>query len=219
MSLRIGSDICLLHKKSIPSLDAEDCSICSELLSGADTHLTSKSKTLQDIQEALEYIHSSSTFANLVPEVRANLVSCARDAESVEDVAGIPGRITAVEGKAKAFLPPRFGASKHTASLLLLIREKWTGYQACLCLSGKEHVVSAIGKTKIKLISLTSSTSEPSEIAGKAFNDSVRKPRGFLGIHVPGGIGLEPILYIFGTSAVDLSVLAEEIGLILSCEN
>ena len=41
------------------------------------------------------------------------------DAITINDVAGVPGRITTVNGKAKAFMKPDWGASSHMARLIL----------------------------------------------------------------------------------------------------
>ena len=41
------------------------------------------------------------------------------NAQSVEDVVGVPGRITTINGRAKAFTMPDWGASSHMARLVL----------------------------------------------------------------------------------------------------
>ncbi|MFW9920840.1 MAG: thiamine-phosphate synthase family protein [Candidatus Thorarchaeota archaeon] len=213
MTLRIGSDICTLHKRSHAVLAEEECTICSELLGGSDQELTSRSEVIGDLQEALDTIESSNTFSYLVPEVRANLVSCLKEARALSDVAGIPGRITLIEGRARAFLGPQFGASKHTASLLLNIREKWSYYRACLCISGKDSIIVASEQEGVNVIHLKDAQNDVNVIAAAVFELLKSRPKGFLGINVPGGIGVEPILYIFGKSAIDLAKLSNRIGI------
>ncbi len=213
MSLRIGSDICAIHRKSNPALAKEECDICAELLGGSDRKLTLRSKVLQEMKEALDQIQISTVFYRLVPEVRANLVSCSRDASDLSDVAGVPGRITLIDGKARIFLSPQFGASNHTASLLLSIKKKWSQYRSCLCLSGRNEVIQAALEEKVNMIHLKESENEANEIAKVAIQLQKTRPREFLGINVPGGIGVESILYIFGKSAIDLATLSERIAL------
>ncbi len=212
MSLRVGSEICLMHKRSYPFLEEEDCSICSELIGGSDVELSARSMVILDIQRALHVIQDSKGFSLLVPEVRANLVACPKDAKGIQDVAGVPGRITLVDGKARAFVAPQFGASRHTASLLLQVKKRWSRYRACLCLSGKDIVIDVARNEGVRIISLDTSVSEVDEIAKQVFKTRTSSPKGTLGINVPGGVGVEPILYIFGKSAYELGQLAQKMS-------
>ena len=74
---------------------------------------------IENITRALEIIQNSNQFAELIPEVRSNLVMAKKNAFTINDVAGVPGRITTVNGKAKAFMKPDWGASSHMARLIL----------------------------------------------------------------------------------------------------
>ena len=56
---------------------------------------------LQDIRKALKILESSPEFASLIPEVRSNLVMSKLSPRGIEDVAGIPGRITVINQKPK----------------------------------------------------------------------------------------------------------------------
>ena len=213
MSLRIGSDICTLHRSAIPSLSEVNCQICTDLLGGSNPDLTSRAKVLEDLQSGLRIIQNSTVFAQLVPQVRANLVTCNGLADDVSDVAGVPGRITIIEGKARILVGPRFGASKHTASLLLEMKKSWSHVRACLCISGKSDVVKIAKAKKVRIIELTTSESDHNQIAASAVQKlPTSRSRAHIGIHVPGGVGVEPILYIFGSSAKELGELCEEIG-------
>ncbi|MHA2423945.1 MAG: thiamine-phosphate synthase family protein [Candidatus Thorarchaeota archaeon] len=213
MALRIGGDICTMHRAMIPSLGEADCQICSQLLGGSDSLLTTRAGVLEDIQTALQLIQQSSVFSHLVPQVRANLVVCDEDASSIADVAGIPGRITIIEGRAHVLQGPRFGASTHTASLLLEMKKSWSHVRACLCISGNSMVIKAAKSQKVRILQLDSSESDHTSIAKSAkakMNKTTSKSA--IGIHVPGGMGVEPILYVFGRSAKGLGKLAEKMG-------
>jgi predicted fused transcriptional regulator/phosphomethylpyrimidine kinase/predicted transcriptional regulator len=207
MSSRLGSILCRLHQKSIPSLKALNCQICSELLGGSDDGLATRAKVIGDMQEALQNIATSITFERIVPQVRANLVACIPNASSLEDVAGVPGRITIIGGHAVAPVGPQFGTSHHTAELLLKARSLWPNIRACLCVSGEDSVVKSAIENGIKVASIKVSASE----AVKIFDGLllVKKRPGktvrFPAIHVPGGFGVEPILYLFGPTASELS--------------
>ncbi|MDF1539007.1 MAG: thiamine-phosphate synthase family protein [Candidatus Thorarchaeota archaeon] len=216
MGLRIGSEICVMHRENIASLAEVDCDICSELLGGSNSDLSSRAETLSDIRDALRLLSDSTVFGRLVPQVRANIVACNKNAKSVADVIGIPGRITLVEGRVRSFSGPKFGASTHTASLLLEMRKSWSQVNSCLCISGQSHIVESAKTLGVQIISLNRSESNPRDIANAAKLKKMKpSSRKLLGIHVPGGIGVEPILYIFGPRATGLAEEAEEIGRLL----
>jgi predicted fused transcriptional regulator/phosphomethylpyrimidine kinase/predicted transcriptional regulator len=207
MSSRLGSVLCRLHQKSTPSLKVLNCQICSELLGGSDDVLVAHAKVIGDMQEALQNIAASATFERIVPQVRANLVVCTPNASDLEDVAGVPGRITIIGGRAVSPVGPQFGASHHTAELLLKVRLLWPNIRACLCVSGKDPVVKSAIKNGMKVVSVKVSASEAVEIFDSLL--LIKKKPGktvrFPAIHVPGGFGVEPILYLFGPTATELS--------------
>ncbi|MHA1928230.1 MAG: thiamine-phosphate synthase family protein [Candidatus Thorarchaeota archaeon] len=209
MRLRIGSEICRLHKKQAPALNELDCSICSELLGGTEPVFSHHVDVLNDMHEALEIIENSETFKHIIPQVRANLVACDKSTTTIYDVVGVPGRITLVGGKAKATENPRFDASRHTAKLLLLIKGIVPSVRACLCISGLDEVVNASKSARLKVTPLPTSTSDVTSIADSFQSYGIKTRKGKLfGIHVPGGIGVEPILYLFGINAKELAKLS-----------
>jgi predicted fused transcriptional regulator/phosphomethylpyrimidine kinase len=209
MSLRIGSHICKLHQEKVPILGDLNCQICSELLGGQEADFTKKAEVIGDMQEALRLIESSPHFSKIVPQVRANLVACDEDAISTSEVASIPGRITLVSGRARVLMGPQFGTSQHTASLLLWAKTIWKHVRACICISGNNDVITSAKKYKIRIFQ----TSRPARNVDEIINlgkEAVTKRSSktkYPALHVPGGIGVEPILYVFGSSATSLSTL------------
>ncbi|MHA2209730.1 MAG: thiamine-phosphate synthase family protein [Candidatus Thorarchaeota archaeon] len=207
MYLRIGSSICKMHRESVPALGEVKCQICTDLLAGEEKEFTSRGVTLRDLQEALTLMSNAPQFSRLIPQVRANLVACGTDASTYMDVAGVPGRITLVNGRAVALTTPQFGASQHTANLLLWARSNWPSLQACLGISGTKEIVAAAEKNGFKMIGLSIPATDHVSIseAAQKFAGRAKKTLQFVAIHVPGGIGVEPILYLFGPSAVALA--------------
>jgi predicted fused transcriptional regulator/phosphomethylpyrimidine kinase/predicted transcriptional regulator len=207
MSSRIGSTLCRLHQSKVPSLKALNCQICSELLGGGDDMLVARAEVISDIQEALQLIAISNTFEQIVPQVRANLVACMPTACSIDDVAGVPGRITIIGGHAIALVGPQFGTSRHTAELLLRVRLLWPAVRACLCVSGKDNVAKIANENGFRVASIKESAIEASDIF-ESLQKIQKKPgrtARFPAVHVPGGFGVEPILYLFGPTALELS--------------
>ena len=218
MYSRLGSTMCKMHKNTVHSLKAANCQICSQLLGKSDDDLVERARVIGDMQDALRTIEASTSFERIVPQVRANLVACTLDAKSLGDVAGVPGRIAIISGRAATLISPQFGASRHTAEILVNARGIWPKVKACICISGSADVVEAAIKTGFQVTSITDSESDAVRIL-----DSLRKVRKragriseYPGIHVPGGFGIEPILYLFGPSAQELSELCLDVSGLVS---
>ena len=73
--------------------------------------------------EAVALLTASPNTHALLPEIRSNLVMALKDARTPEDIAGIPGRLTAVFGRITAPAYPAWGASKYTALILQEVRK------------------------------------------------------------------------------------------------
>jgi predicted fused transcriptional regulator/phosphomethylpyrimidine kinase/predicted transcriptional regulator len=207
MRSRIGSVLCEMHQKKVPSLKAANCQICSSLLGGRDDHLAGRAIVISDMLDALGIIELSETFEKIVPQVRANFVACNDDAETVDDVAGVPGRITVIDGYARALISPQFGASSHTAEILLHAKQTWTRVQSCLCVSGREDIIQKARLVGFKIVPIKEPETSASKIS-KSLSKAKQLPgkrTAYPAIQVPGGFGVEPILYLFGPSAKEVS--------------
>jgi hydroxymethylpyrimidine/phosphomethylpyrimidine kinase len=75
------------------------------------------------MEVALDQIEHCREFAEIIPEVRSNLVFAREGAKTREDVLAIDGRITVVSGMPHAAGKPRFGASSHMARLIIEYRK------------------------------------------------------------------------------------------------
>ncbi len=78
-------------------------------------------RTLEKVRQALDMLTSSPQIAELIPESRSNLVMSIEGGESLDDVVGIPGRISRVGDKVKLVSEPWFSASNHVARAVLAI--------------------------------------------------------------------------------------------------
>ncbi len=208
MRSRLGSTLCEIHQEKVPSLKAVNCQVCTQLIGGRDDDLSERAGVLSDMVDALRIIETSESFVEIVPQVRANLVACNRYAKLTEDVAGVPGRITIIDGRARALISPQFGTSHHTAELLLDAKEIWTRISSCLCVSGRESVVKSAKRIGFKVVTLQDPEITSAKIikALQSEEEIPGKRTTYPAIHVPGGIGVEPILYLFGPNARELSV-------------
>ena len=211
--LRIGGDICHRHRQVVPSLGEAGCKICADLLSGQES-FRNRAGVMDDMERAVNIIEQSRAFVRLLPQVRASLVACEKDAETVDRVIGIPGRITDIGSRAKAPAPPEFGASQHTAQILLWAKERFPSIRACMCIAGTDDVVDAAKRAGFEIITLAKPAREAAQIAQMATALLPKKQRRtrLYAIRVPGGLGVEPVLYLFGVSAMELATKAVEIA-------
>ncbi|MHA1195475.1 MAG: bifunctional hydroxymethylpyrimidine kinase/phosphomethylpyrimidine kinase [Promethearchaeota archaeon] len=74
---------------------------------------------INQIKEIYNYITSSKKFSVLIPEVRMNISGSLSHATNKNQIAGFDGRITIINGFPHACGDIKFGASEHTARLLL----------------------------------------------------------------------------------------------------
>jgi predicted fused transcriptional regulator/phosphomethylpyrimidine kinase/predicted transcriptional regulator len=207
MYLRIGSTICMMHRNWVPSLGEVSCQICTGLLAGNEAAFMGRAEILGGMQEALEMLEDAPGLRKVMPQVRPNLVACDETADTTADVAAVPGRITLVENRVKALTLPQFGASRHTATLLLWAKSIWQGVRSCIGISGSSEVIRASKRMGIAIIKLKEPTSDSGEIskaAGRAAK-RISSDTSTVAVHVPGGVGIEPILYLFGPSASSLA--------------
>ncbi len=214
IEMRIGGAICKAHQGSVRELGNEKCQICSDLIRNEPIELGERAKLLSDMNAALEILEVNDAFERVIPQVRANLVVCLKDATTTADVLGVPGRIFIFNGRATIHSSPQFGASRHTASILLWAKEKFEAVHACLCIRGSEEIISAAKKQGFYVISLNRAFADADDIIKATEIAIKRRPRTkeLIAIHVPGGIGIEPILYLFGPRARMLAELCTKIS-------
>lgn len=102
-----------------------------------------KMRVLESVGEAVSLLESSQTFANLIPECQTNVAMAIPEPKSVQDVAAIPGRIVNAMGRVKASGCPKFGASRHLASTLLIVSEFTPLVRAAVNIRFDEKVLEA----------------------------------------------------------------------------
>ncbi len=205
MLLRMGGQICTMHRESHRPLDEVGCQICTTLL-GGPPEFSERAAVLSDMRAALDIIESAANFHLLIPQVRTNLVMCDRTASSPRDVVGVPGRITVIGTRARALTSPAFGASGHTAGVLLAARRVWPAVFSCLGVRATEGVIREASRTGFKIFEAPPdkyTLDDLSEFLQKLPVDHMCKEPA---LYVHGHVGIEPILYLFGVSA---SVLAQ----------
>jgi predicted fused transcriptional regulator/phosphomethylpyrimidine kinase/predicted transcriptional regulator len=209
IKLKSGGNICTRHKLAVTELGNERCEACKELFSGAPRYVEDRYNVLQDLKEAIVLLESSESFANVIPEVRTNVVMALPKARSVSQVAAIPGRIVEIRGKAKAFEEPEFGSSYHLAKMLLTMMQYNVNNRSAMNVKYNE----VIGKA-IETLGLSKYVFDRSEFPDEALESEVPATWGVkLAFQnrgsIPdvlideGGYGIEPATYVFGFTSID----------------
>lgn len=198
--------LCEYHKKMHPQL--MDCDACMTI---TEPVIWEHLNVLNDITNAILYIESSSYFADMIPKVAVNIAVALKDAKSLHDVAAIPGRIVSLKGRPKAMSKPEFGASKHLASVILRVMKEFSDIRAVMNIRYGKDVEEAVRKLALRF-----AYTEREETSDEAIIESIGKAFQRYGVldvvFDRGGYGFEPITYVFGKSAIEVTRKALEIA-------
>lgn len=179
--------------------------------------MNEKDGVLGNMLRAITLLESSGSFAHLIPEVRTNMVYALPYAKSREDVAGIEGRITVVNGFPRASGFPKFGASSHMARFIIEIMKTNPEMRAGINFIHNEQFGRWLKEYCAKnnlLLACTDRSKEPEEKRGREGNSMAWKAATVIisvGGRVPdiaygtGAVGKEPISVLIGRSAVEVT--------------
>jgi len=222
IKLKSGGFVCSLHKQQVPDLREESCEVCLRLFGTGTEEVEERYKVLNDLKKAAEMVENCRDFALVMPEVRVNIVMATSGARTVSEVAGIPGRIVEVRGRAKAFMDPEFGSSSHLAEILLEAMKIDRSTRAVANIKYDKAVLEMMERLNLTIgwfdresLPLREKGNEAAAVSGV---ELVAERLG----HLPnvivdgGGYEIEPVSYIFGVSAVEVAGRAIQIAEMLS---
>lgn len=208
LTSRLGGALCRLHREeaALPP----DCRACFRTSSTGE-EAVERAGVLESLRRGLRILESSPEFSELVPEVRTNLVMAVRDAKSIYDVAGFPGRITVVKGRVKALAEPEFGASKFMASLLLEAMKKSSEARAMLCIKYDELVEFALREAGLEAAYFRGRVRREEYV--REFSSALSRAEGVPEVLVDlGEVGVEPVAYLLGNDATAVAERGAEIA-------
>ena len=218
IKLKSGGFVCSLHRQRVPDLRRESCEVCLRLFGTGTKEVEERYKVLSDIRKAVEMVEACEDFTSVMPEVRVNIVMATSDANSVSEVAGIPGRIVEVRGRARAFMDPEFGSSRHLAEVLLTAMGIDSSVRAVtnvnydeLVRKEMEELNLSIGWFDREVLPVDEKGDEAAVTLGVklAFERFGYLPDVIVD---KGGYGIEPVSYLFGDSAVEVARKAIQIA-------
>ena len=213
ISLLGRGSACARHRSQYPSL--ANCDVCIKEYGQGKS---GSSEIVSDVADAVRILESSTSFAEVMPEVSVNVACVAGDATSPSEVVAVPGRIVKVKGKARAMLPPEPGASRHLANVLLSVKGVMPGVRACINLRYDLRMSRILRKLSLKAIEMggypVSGIEDPPVDALVRKLGSIRPP--FDAVVDTGGNGIEPNLYLLGKGAREVAILALEVSRLYS---
>ena len=221
--------ICAAHQKEshVPS----DCSVCMEIFKPPREALKFSDQESEDMQiiheisQAISMIESSVYFPSIMPEVSVNIAMSRSNPKTTRDVAAIPGRINRIHGRAKAFVLPEFGSSNHMSKVLLLANSKDKDLRSVLNIKFDESIGKVLDELGLPKRFTTMGKGSQGMSGGKAMSGddavllrlaqvSLAHGEGVSTIALidRGSKGVEPMTYLIGKKATDLSQVALKIA-------
>ncbi|MFW5919722.1 MAG: thiamine-phosphate synthase family protein [Halanaeroarchaeum sp.] len=201
---RPGDRIAAIHEDLVPELRDRDYDFRPEEY---DSDVLTRERVRSSVRRGIRILEHTSGFATLIPDVGSNLVECLPHADSVEDVAGVPGRIFDVKGRTEIPGEPEFGVSEHVATVLLAARAGGHDARAALNVGYDEALVDTLERMGHETVAFD----VDGEPAAKAVEAAIRSTPGATVVYQTGGFGVEPIVYLLGDSASDVARVAKEL--------
>jgi hypothetical protein len=195
--LEQGGTLADLHAEAVPELGDYGADFA---VHDADSRLREAGRVRASVRQGLRILENTGGFAPLIPAVGSNLVETLPDAERIEDVAGVPGRILDVGGQATVPGEPEFGVSQHVANVLLAARAAGSDARAALNVAYSEETIDALETAGLTIVEFDAEADLEDGI-GAALETA---PDADV-LYQTGAMGIEPIVYILGPDAVTVA--------------
>ena len=199
-----GDVFARLHEADVPELAAYEGDF---RVHDPESELLARERVRSSVGRGVRALEHAGGFATLVPNVGSNLVECLPDADSVEDVAGVPGRIFDVMGRVEIPDDPAFGVSEHVATVLLAARENGSRANAALNVKYDPEFVTLLSDLGYTAVEFDATDGE----TANAVADAISRDPDASVLYQTGGFGVEPIVYLLGESAPAVAELARRL--------
>jgi hypothetical protein len=191
--LERGDLLARLHEESFPPLADYEGDFA---IHDPDSEPRTAARILTSVRQGLRTLETTSGFAALIPAVGSNLVEALPTAESITDVAAVPGRILDVKGRATVPAEPEFGVSEHVAGVLLAARRGGSDALAAINVRYDPDVVDGLAEDHEVVEFDAEASVETAVEAAVGSNPDVTV------LYQSGGFGVEPIVYVLAPDAV-----------------
>ncbi|WP_096390849.1 thiamine-phosphate synthase family protein [Halopenitus persicus] len=201
--LEAGDLLAELHEEAMPALADADVEFA---VHDPDNALRERERVIASVRRGLRTLRNASGFAALIPNVGANVAEALPDAETIDDVAAIPGRLVDVKGSTMVPGDPEFGVSEHVATVLLAARAAGAPVRGAVNLRYDPDLLAELGEDHP---TVEFDAEAPST---EAIRDALD---GWTGetpvvIYQTGAVGVEPIVYVLAGDAVEAARIVRE---------
>ena len=199
-----GDVVADLHDQAMPALADYDGDF---RVHDPESEVRVRERVVSSVRRGVRMLEHASGFATLIPAVGSNLVECTPEADGVEDVAGVPGRILDVMGRTEIPADPEFGVSVHVASILLAARDAGSDARACLNVRYDDDILDELAALGYDCVAFD----PEGEDSAAALRPTVAEHPDADVLYQTGGFGVEPIVYLLADSAPAAAELAREL--------
>ncbi len=201
--LERGDLLARLHEASYPPIADHDGPID---IHDPDGEFRMTERVRSSVRRGVRTLENTSGFAALVPAVGSNLVEALPDATTIDDVAGVPGRILDIKGRATVPGEPEFGVSEHVASLLLAARVAGSEARAALNVRYDESVIESLEAAGYETVEFDAESDLETAVTA-----AIETSPNADALYQTGGFGVEPVCYVLGPDAAAVVEAVREI--------
>ncbi len=191
--LERGDLLARLHEAAYPPIAEHDGPID---IHDPDGEFRMTERVRSSVRRGVRTLENTSGFAALVPAVGSNLVEALPEATTIDDVAGVPGRILDIKGRATVPGEPEFGVSEHVASLLLAARTAGSDARAALNIRYDESVVESLEAAGYETVEFDAEADLETAVTA-----AIEASPDADVLYQRGGFGVEPVCYVLGPDA------------------
>jgi hydroxymethylpyrimidine kinase / phosphomethylpyrimidine kinase / thiamine-phosphate diphosphorylase len=160
-------------------------------------------KVIEELADAIEKLTNIKNFEKLIPECQSNIVYAIPNAQSIEDVAGVSGRIVKAGVRSVPTSGVKFGASIHVASSILEYMKTNQLVRSAINIKNDKRILDKCKRLfrvthyERKLEPKTIKNKEGRTISWGVSRALSENPGADIIYHT-GDIGKEPMILIFG---------------------
>jgi predicted fused transcriptional regulator/phosphomethylpyrimidine kinase/predicted transcriptional regulator len=197
--------ICAVHEEEMPALEGMGCDLC---VRGTDDAVLAEREALAAVRRAARRIANEPGMAEHVPNVGTNVGTAVPDATDATDVAAVPGRLQAVNGRVVLPADPEFGASQRVAETIRAAMAVDPDTRGALNLATSEVLLDAARERGVDPLEFDADYEGRDERLREGFRERGGVPR--LAYH-EGAFGIEPVAYVFGETAAEAAAFAVDL--------
>jgi len=194
--------ICAVHEAEMPALEGLGCDLC---VRGTDDAVLAEREALAAVRRASRRLSNAPGMAAHVPNVGTNVGTAVPKASDTTDVAAVPGRLQAVNGRILVPSDPEFGASQRVAETIQAAMAVDPDVRGALNLATSGELLRAAEERGIDPLAFDADYEDRGERLREHFRERGAVPR--VAYH-EGAFGIEPVCYVFGETATDAAALA-----------